>query len=31
MNLHKETFEPMLLHLLKPSGVRIQDVWCIGG
>ncbi|KAJ7496702.1 Alpha/beta hydrolase fold-1 [Mycena latifolia] len=30
MNLHKETFEPMLLHLLKQtSGVRIKDIWCI--
>ncbi|KAJ6590071.1 hypothetical protein DFH09DRAFT_1140820 [Mycena vulgaris] len=30
MNLHKETFEPMLLHLLKPTpGIRIRDVWCI--
>ncbi|KAJ6496423.1 Alpha/beta hydrolase fold-1 [Mycena sanguinolenta] len=30
MNLHKETFEPMLHHLLKrTSGVQIRDVWCI--
>ncbi|KAJ7643231.1 Alpha/beta hydrolase fold-1 [Mycena rosella] len=30
MNLHKETFEPMLLHLLKQAtAVRIKDVWCI--
>jgi hypothetical protein len=31
MNLHKEAFEPMLLHFLKQtSGVRIRDIWCIG-
>ncbi|KAF7350661.1 hypothetical protein MSAN_01626600 [Mycena sanguinolenta] len=30
VNLHKETFEPMLQHLFKQtSGVRIRDVWCI--
>ncbi|KAJ7643230.1 hypothetical protein B0H17DRAFT_1148583 [Mycena rosella] len=31
MNLHKETFEPMLLHLFKQtSTLRIKDVWYIG-
>jgi len=30
MNLHKETFEPMLFHLLKRTpGIQIRDVWCI--
>ncbi|KAJ7496724.1 Alpha/beta hydrolase fold-1 [Mycena latifolia] len=30
MNLHKETFEPMILHLLRQTwGVRIRDIWCI--
>ncbi|KAF7371123.1 hypothetical protein MSAN_00747500 [Mycena sanguinolenta] len=30
VNLHKETFEPMLQHLLKQtSRVQIRDVWCI--
>ncbi|KAJ7486265.1 hypothetical protein B0H11DRAFT_2192301 [Mycena galericulata] len=30
VNLHKETFEAMLLHLLKQtSGIRIKDIWCI--
>ncbi|KAF7377372.1 hypothetical protein MSAN_00158600 [Mycena sanguinolenta] len=29
VSLHKETFEPMLQHLLKTPGVRIRDVWCI--
>ncbi|KAJ6577725.1 hypothetical protein B0H19DRAFT_1337408 [Mycena capillaripes] len=33
VNLHKETFEVMLLHLLKSkqtANVRIKDIWCIG-
>ncbi|KAK7033857.1 Alpha/beta hydrolase fold-1 [Favolaschia claudopus] len=30
MNLHKETFEPMLRYLVKqPPEIRIRDVWCI--
>ncbi|KAJ6604988.1 Alpha/beta hydrolase fold-1 [Mycena sp. CBHHK59/15] len=30
MSLHKETFEPMLTHILGPDpGGKIQDVWCI--
>ncbi|KAF8216524.1 hypothetical protein K438DRAFT_1953452 [Mycena galopus ATCC 62051] len=29
MSLHKETFEPMLEHLLAAS-TQIKDVWCIG-
>lgn len=30
-NTHKETFEPVVRHLLRqPFGVQIRDVWCIG-
>lgn len=29
MSLHKETFEPMLDHLLTVS-TRVKDVWSIG-
>jgi hypothetical protein len=32
LNTHKETFEPMIYHLLRetPLGLRIRDVWSIG-
>jgi hypothetical protein len=30
-NTHKESFEPVVRHLLRqPLGVHIRDVWCIG-
>ncbi|KAJ7143899.1 hypothetical protein C8R44DRAFT_141384 [Mycena epipterygia] len=30
-NTHKETFEPVVRHLLRqPFGTQIRDVWCIG-
>ncbi|KAJ7478704.1 Alpha/beta hydrolase family-domain-containing protein [Mycena galericulata] len=29
-NTHKESYEPVLLHLLRqPLGIRIRDAWCI--
>lgn len=30
-NTHKESFEPVVRHLLRqPSAAQLRDIWCIG-